>query len=380
MMSFLFYNRSNQLDEHVRREVYMKKQELLRELDILNNESGHFLSLYQNTVRQGEDKMLAPIQFKNQIKAVTRDLQDHFDKDDAKSVLTQLSEIQEDTNFWTHQGEGLALFARGNKVITITLNEDVSNITVVQKTPHILPLLEANQHVEDHYILDLRRDSFKVYESTITQTNEVVIDGVAAHFSELFDDLDSNVTVSASNVSGGNATFHGYADSQEEQEKDHEKYYRYLDDKLTPWFEKQGHRVILSGVSANVAKWAGLVDSKLYVREDLGKPYSDFSAKELRNKLKEIFAIIDQSRVSEAVESFNKALAASRGATVRQDIRNALEAAKVERLLIQSDWKEENRAELDEFANSTLAQGGKVTFVPRDYDAFAARVGAMFRY
>lgn len=353
---------------------------ILERLEPLNEETGPILSLYQDTAKVGNDKELGPIQFKNLLKEAETQINEKFSKDNAKWLLDQLDGIQNNTDFWTYRGEGLALFARGQTLIEIILNEDVNNMVVVANNAHILPLIAANQHVQDHYILDLSKDSFRLFKGSITEVEEIKLEDVENRFDELFDDFDNEADVNTAGYRGRDGGYHGHRGSDEEKEKDQEKYYKYLDRNLTPLFEEDQQPVLVSGVTENTAQWFNEVDSNVYVREDLGKPFDDFNEKGLREELQKIFSRLDYERVSKTVDSLNSALASSRASTRSGDIRNALEQAKVRTLLVKDNWHEENARELDEFVIHTIQQGGDILIVPHEYEDMDTRLAALYRY
>lgn len=353
---------------------------ILERLAPLNEETGPILSLYQDTTKVGNDKEQGPIQFKNLLKEAEPKINERFNKENARWLIDQLDGIQNNTDFWTYRGEGLVLFARGQTLVEVILNEDVPNMVTVANNPHILPLIAANQHVQDHYILDLRKDSFRLFKGSITEVEEIKVEDVESRFDELFDDFDNESDVNTASYMGRDGGYHGHRGSDEEKEKDQEKYYKYLDRNLTPIFEEEKRPVLVAGVTENIAKWFDEVDSNVYIREDLGKPFDDFNDKGLREELQKIFSNLDFQRVDRNVESLNSALASSRASTRSGDIRNALEQAKVKTLFVKNNWNDDNVRELDEFVMKTIQQGGDVLIVPKEYQDMDTRLAVLYRY
>lgn len=350
--------------------------ELREQLENIRNAEGPVLSLYQDTVRSGEDEDLGPIQFKKLVNSVEAQINEEFEADKAKELMTKLREIQKDKVFWSHRGEGMAIFARGDAFEVVDLKEDVRNYAVVKDHMHLLPLITAEQHIKQHYILDLSRDNFRLYESNLTTVVPVKIEEVEDEFKNLYSDFD----LSRGAYRSSGQSHHQYSTGEAQREIDQGKFYRYLDNELTPLLEAEKQPVLLAGVKESVSDWLNTTDSKIYVREALGKPYADFSREELKKRTKEIFYNLNKKNIKQDLESLAEAIADQEASTDLDEIKEALEAGRVDTLYIRQDWSDEDADELDALIRATLKQGGSIDIVSTEAEDFDHKLAALYRY
>ncbi|NLJ93914.1 MAG: hypothetical protein GX326_00240 [Clostridiaceae bacterium] len=167
------------------------------------------------------------------------------------------------------------MFAKGDQHLVFDLNQNVKESVTINDLPFLLPLIETTQKVENHFVLDISKDRFQLWFSNGVKLFPIEED-VAKSFSELFDDLDSNADVNFGSYRGKVPTYHGHRAKPEEDEKNKEKYFRYMDNQLSTYFKNHDLKVILGGTTENIADWKSRATSRYYLEPDLGKPVGDF--------------------------------------------------------------------------------------------------------
>lgn len=347
----------------------------------LNKGEGLAITLYQPTTRRGQDVELGPIQFKNLMKEVEKRYEELDQVKEGRAVLEKLQEIQEDTDFWNHRTEGLAVFIRGDALITYNLTKDVPAKAYVKDTLHLLPLFTAEQALEQHFILEPSRDRYQLYFGNGSEV--LPIEGkVALSFQELYDDLDANANVNFGSYtgSGNESGYHGHRAKPEMEEKDKEKYFRYLDDTLGEFFDRYNFKVIVGGTKENVSQWMREVDEPFYIEEDLGKPVRDFDEEELLMRVQEIFSNLENTSISAQLDSVRAGINSGRASTHREEIKGAIEQARVETLFIRDSYREEQVIEIDRMVRDAINSGADVVVVPSHMQDVGANIAATFRY
>ena len=345
-------------------------------------EVGTVLSLYQHTHRRGADVEQGPIQFKNLMREAEEKLEPHLERGVLPRIMEKLERIQRNTDFWRHRTEGLALFVAGDEIYTFDLPEQVQNKVYVGQAPHVLPLIEVYQKLAPHYVLELYKDRFSLYHGDGQQLDELKTEELPKAFAELFDDMDSESKFHAGSSPRGrtDGVMHGVRSKPEEVEKDKEKYYRYLDNELTPLLRELGEPVILAGLKENIADYRQVTDDPIYAAETLEKPIRDLGDTGYAERIREILEKHYTRRIDSRMESLERALANSGASTDQEEIRNALEMGRVEALLIRTEFKEESREQLDQLAQATYQQSGEVIMVPVTTDAMDKSLAALYRY
>ncbi|MDD2426743.1 MAG: hypothetical protein PHR78_01520 [Eubacteriales bacterium] len=346
----------------------------------MNDENGTVLSLYQSTPYEASAPGSNAIRFKNLIREAEEKLSKHLDRKALKEQMEILQDLQKDTVFWNDRSEAFALFLRDGELLIYNLSEPVEDMVVVQGILHLLPLLAAEQHISTHYILDISKDRFNLYRGDGSNLTEIEDHGLLS-FNELFPDFDADSNVNFGSYGGiGGSAFHGHRSPAEMKEIDKIKYYRYLEENLTPFFKKKGHHVILAGVRDNMADWRSVASNELYLNEDLGKPLHDFDSESLRNAVLAIFEHLRDEKIQQGMDSLAKGLADGKASTRLDDIKKAAEECKIETLYIRSDYHDEEREEYDHLVRDCFQMGGNVVMVPTSVKEMEKRIAARFRY
>lgn len=346
----------------------------------MNDEAATVLSLYQSTPHEGSDPGSHAIRFKNLIKEAEEKLAKYLDRKALKKQMEILQDLQSDTVFWNDRSEAFALFLRDGNMLIYNLSEPVDDLVVVQGILHLLPLLSAEQHISAHYILDIGRDRFSLHHGDGSKLKEVEDHGVLS-FMELFPDLDPGSVVNFGSYGGkGGTAFHGHRSAAEMKEIDKIKYYRYLEENLTPYFVEKRSPVILSGVRENMADWRSVASNELYLQEDLGKPLHDFDSQGLKTAILGIFDNIQNEKIKRGMDSLAKGLADGKASTNMSDIKKAAEECKIETLYVRCDYRDEDREEFDQLVRDCFHMGGNVVMVPVSVKEMDKRFAARFRY
>ncbi|NLV99506.1 MAG: hypothetical protein GX034_06895 [Clostridiaceae bacterium] len=347
---------------------------------MMNDEAATVLSLYQSTPHEGSDPGSNAIRFKNLIKEAEEKLAKYFDRKALKEEMELLYDLQSDTVFWNDRSEAFALFLRDGNMLIYNLSEAVDDLVVVQSILHLLPLLSAEQHISTHYILDIGRDRFSLHQGDGSKLKAVEDHGILS-FSELFPDIDAGSDVNFGSYGGkGGTAFHGHRSAAEMKEIDKIKYYRYLEENLTPYFVEKQSPVILSGVRENMADWRSVASNELYLQEDLGKPLRDFDSQSLKAAILGIFDNIQNDKIKRGMESLVKGLADDKASTRMSDIKKAAEECKIETLFIRCDYRDEESEEFDQLVRDCFQMGGNVVMVPVSVKEMETRIAARFRY
>jgi hypothetical protein len=135
------------------------------------------VSIYMPTHRAGPDIRQDPIRLKNALReAEDRAMQAGLSRLQAGRLLRPGWDLIDDSLFWLHQGEGLALFLANPRHEVQRLAFPVPERLVVADRPHVKPLLElltgdGRFHVlavsqKEVRLLEASRDGARVVEST----------------------------------------------------------------------------------------------------------------------------------------------------------------------------------------------------------------------
>ncbi len=195
--------------------------------EIIYQEEGPLISLYQPTHRHFPQNKQDPIVFKNLLREIQHSLYKKYEKDFVESIMKPLYELEEDTNFWNNTADGLALLASQNKCIVYNLQIPVKEFANVAESFHIKPLIKAFQSLESYQLLGLSRNDFTLYQGNRYGFSEITFPSGTLR---TLDDVlgkeltDPYLSHGSYGGAGGHPMYHGHGDVKQEIDNDTEKF------------------------------------------------------------------------------------------------------------------------------------------------------------
>ncbi|MDX5347393.1 MAG: hypothetical protein LPK19_09105, partial [Hymenobacteraceae bacterium] len=142
----------------------------------VENQNDLCISIYIPTHRGGAEVLnnQDAILFKNKIKEAEALLQRHdLTEAEAEAMMKPAHDLQADSGFWRHQGEGLAVFITKSftrhYTLPIAVKENVYVLDNFYLTP-LVPMLSQNGRF---FILSLNRDKVCFYEATVERIRAI---------------------------------------------------------------------------------------------------------------------------------------------------------------------------------------------------------------
>lgn len=131
---------------------------------IISTDAKTKVTLVMTTHRTSPDNKPDSLVFKNLVNDIEKKLKDKGELKDFEKLITKLREIQNDTYFWTHNKDGLAILATPNEMSIYQLNRNLEENVSVGSLFYIKPLVRNFQSDDEYYLLGLGKDSFEVFE------------------------------------------------------------------------------------------------------------------------------------------------------------------------------------------------------------------------
>jgi len=118
---------------------YFDKSELEQ---LMRKEQQWCVSIYMPTHRTGVDAQQDPIRLKNLLGKAEKELSDRgIGRRDVQKMLDPVSKLLQDSDFWQHQSDGLAIFLTSNGIRRYRLPLNFEEFVTVMDRFHIKPLL-----------------------------------------------------------------------------------------------------------------------------------------------------------------------------------------------------------------------------------------------
>jgi hypothetical protein len=140
---------------------------------------GPAVSIFLPTHRAGPDIRQDPIRLKNLLKQAESELiREGMRPADAGELLAPVARLLEDTAFWRHQAEGLAVFRSHNAFRLYRVPLNVQEFVTVSDRFYIKPLLPLLINDARYYVLALSQKAVRLLECSGEHVHDVELPGV----------------------------------------------------------------------------------------------------------------------------------------------------------------------------------------------------------
>ena len=347
------------------------KNTLLREL--AEKTQGPLVSIYLPTHRSSPENKQDALRFKNLLNEgieKSKKYQDAVDED----FFKEAERIREDQEFWNKSSEGLAVLIDSERTRVYRLGAKVEERVSVGDRFDILPLLNYYETPNDYYLLDISRDRFSLYSLINGEIRKVDTEDICDKFTDLYDDKDIESDLNHTRNTAN--SLHGHKAKPEEDEKDTQKYYRYLEKELGDFFKEDSLPVILFGTKKNVVLFDDSTDNISFY-ETIDKPFASIPVNEVVDVLRERLLPKYIDRIDKRIDGLRTEIARDRGTKDIEEIKKEAHTGKIETLFVSANYKDED---LEKIVSAVIAAGGEIVLVDSSRSEFDIDVGANYRY
>jgi len=276
---------------------------------LMRKEQQWCVSIYMPTHRTGSEVQQDPIRLRNLLGEAEKRLSDQgVGTRDVQHMLEPASKLLQDSDFWQHQSDGLAIFITSNRVRRYRLPLNFEEFVAVMDHFHIKPLLPLLTGDGQFYILALSQNEIRLLNGTRYSVSEVDIGQVGGSLAEAIPSVNHQMSLQlhSSGSTGGmsgssSATFHGQGGGSEESaKKELLHYFRLVADGLKEFLQGNQAPLVLAGVEyllpiyKEANTYPDLVDTVIKGNPDM------LSADELHKSAWEIIRPLFQAAQAEA--------------------------------------------------------------------------------
>jgi hypothetical protein len=224
---------------------------------LMRKEQQWCVSIYMPTHRTGTDAQQDSIRLKNLLREAEKLLSAQgIGRREVQNMIEPVSMLLQDSNFWQHQSDGLAIFISSNRVRRYRLPLNFEEFVAVKDHFHIKPLLPLFTGDGQFYILALSQNEVRLLNGTRDSVSEVDIGQVGGSLAEAIPSINHQMSLqlhSSGSISGmsgsGSVTFHGQGGgSDESAKKELLRYFRLVSDGLTEFLQGDRAPLVLAGV------------------------------------------------------------------------------------------------------------------------------------
>lgn len=361
------------------------------------------VSMYMPAHRHHPDSDQDPIRFGNLLRDVETDLAARsMRRNDIAGLLAPAYALLQDSHFWRHQQDGLAVFLSADQFRAYRLPFTVAELATVSVRFHLSPLLPLFTNNGHFYILALSQNAARLFEGTRFSVGEVGLpDGAPVSLRDVIGDKeDQGLQAHAVGSPGsGKSVVFGQGGQAGTERKQVERYLNELDKALLPQLRANEAPLVIAGdvqllpIYREVTNYSQVVDDG-----PRGNP-EELKPEQLHAEAWPFVEGIFRSALETTLERYGALAGTGRtGSAVEETVQSALEG-RVDSLVIPLDTKVWGEWQADEHrvtrhdqqlpdsleligfaAAQTVLNGGSVFAVDVSEMPENAEVAAVYRY
>lgn len=222
--------------------------------ELMQNSGRPCISIYMPTHRSGPEVQQNPIRLSNLLKDAEKRVIDFgLRAPEAREILREVSKVTEDSLFWRHQADGLAIFVSPQHFRMYRLPIHFDELVVVTDRFHLKPLLRLLNNNSHFYLLTLSQKEIKFFEATRYGINEIKLEGVPKSIDEAlkYDDPQAKQRFHT-RVRGSARTedplFRAHGVGRDDTKTDILRYFQKVDEGLHNYLKDERSPLVVAGV------------------------------------------------------------------------------------------------------------------------------------
>lgn len=368
--------------------------------------AGPYISIYQPTHRQHPDNRQDPILFKNQLRQVEESLSERLPVDQINALMEPLKKLSEDTEFWNHTPDGIAVFSAADYFRVVTLQRPTPTVAVVAESFHVKPLLRILQSADRFQVLCINRQSVRLLEGNRDELDEIDLHAEVPRTPEdvIGDDLPEPVnrvrTVPGTGAGASTELRHGHGARDDVLDQQTERFFRAVDRELMRRHTtSSGLPLILAGLPENQSLFRSLSQNNQLIEHGIEGNPDAMTLDELRIQAWKQMEPVYLERLAGFVDQFHAARNVQRASADLSDVAAAAVEGRVNVLLVEAERQIPGRMDaetgaidlqdsatrgaddlLDDVAEKVLRTGGEVIMVPAERMPVDSGLAAIYRF
>ncbi len=253
--------------------------------DLASQHHAFCISIYIPTHRSGPDAQKQDIiNLKNQLQEVKNNLKDQdIDTAQAEKILSPVHSLVNDSEFWRHQSDGLALFITPDYFRYFEIPVSFAAANYVSNSFYLKPLIPMFTGDGMFFILALQADDTNLYQATRNSITSIKISDLIP------DELEETVgydyeqkTFQFRTQKGGSTVFHGHGAGKDDVKAELKEYFRDIDKGLMKILHDEHMPMLLAGDDHILAIYKEVNKYKHLMEETLDTNPSSMDATELQ--------------------------------------------------------------------------------------------------
>lgn len=257
---------------------------------LMGKQKGLCVPIFMPTRQAGPQTRQNPIRFKNLLARAEKQLMaGGLNASEVEKFLDPAQRLLQNTIFWQHQYDGLAVFLTSDKFYHYRLPFNFEKLVVVANRFHIKPLLPLFSGGGRFYILALSQNEVRLLQGTRFSVSEIELEGLPKNIDEAlrFDDPEKQLqfhTKTSKRRGKRAAMFHGHGVGIDESKVNILRYFRQIDEGLHILLKEERAPLVLAGVEYLFPIYKEASTYQYIVEEGIGGNPEELSPEELHTQ------------------------------------------------------------------------------------------------
>jgi hypothetical protein len=277
-----------------------------------------------------------------------------------KKLFEPVNKLTEDSEFWRHQSDGLAIFFNQDAFHYFNVPVYFDTFSYVSNHFYLKPLMPYLNDSAQFYLLALSLKGARLFEGYAHQIDRVEVDDLLpAGFKDSvgYDYVEKNLQFRSGQTGRGNAIYHGHGKGKEEEKTEILKFFKDINDGLMEFLNDKEAPLVLAAVEFLVPLYREVNDYRNLADEFIpGNPeHEDVIL--LHEKARDILRGYFNRERKEKIAAFEQALADAKASFKEQEIVPATIHQRVDTLFVKN--REELWGIFDQEQNKVLIRDDK---------------------
>jgi hypothetical protein len=360
------------------------------------------LSLYQPTHRHHPDNEQDPIRFRNLLKALEESLRQKYATREVRPLLEPFQKLADDSNFWNHTLDGLAVLGAPGMFRVYRLQRPVPEVAIVAESFHLKPLIRILQSADGYHVLGLSREKITLFEGNRDVLDEVdLLAAVPQSITDVLGEASEREDLSVwTPAAGDEGMRYGTGSKSDLVDHETEQFFRAVDRAILEHYSRpSGLRLLVAALPEHLNLFRRISRNPFLMEEGIDTHPAALTIEELRGRAWQAVEPHYLARLAGLIEMFGSARAQELGDDDLARVARGAVAGRVATLLIEADRHVAGRIDsvtgtiefddladpevddlLDDLGELVLKNGGQIVIVPAERMPTRTGVAAIYRF
>ncbi len=372
---------------------------------LMQRREGACVSLYAPMVKAGAETQQNAIRFKNLVRKAGDALEAHgLSPKQAEAQLAPAAALIDDTPFWQHQGEGLAMFLADGFSRRYRVPIEVRELVVVEERFHLKPLLPLLSGDGRFHILALSQKRARLFEATRHSVREMDLGDLPTSLNEAvgYQVEETHIqfhTGTRTSRPGDSPVYHGQGGGEDDAKLEIRKFFSLLDRGICSRIADRSAPLVLAGVEFLFPIYRQASSHPELIEGGVAGNPDELTAEELHEKAWPLVEPVFTRSQESAADRFGALAGTGQASSQLEEVITAAVDGRVETLFVAlgtrrwgsfdpdgrkvelADQGGPGHEDLVDFAAiQTLLKGGQVFAVQPEQVPEQAPMAAVYRY